>query len=86
MNRIIWRTRTTAAKMTRMMIIDDHPMVREGLEAMLSSTGAFEVVAVAANADEALAKMKEYPAYKKGDIVFDAEEDEVEDAPKEEEQ
>ena len=43
--------------MTRMMIIDDHPMVREGLEAMLSSTGAFEVVAVAANADEALAKI-----------------------------
>ena len=43
--------------MTRIMIIDDHPMVREGLEAMLSSTGAFEVVAVAANADEALAKI-----------------------------
>ena len=35
--------------------------------------------------DEALAKMKEYPAQKKGDIVFDAEEDEVEDAPKEDE-
>lgn len=35
--------------------------------------------------DEALAKMKESRAHKKGDIVLYAEEDEVEDAPKEDE-
>lgn len=35
--------------------------------------------------DEALAKMRESCSYKKGDILLYAEEDEVEDAPKEEE-
>ena len=36
------------------------------------------------NRDEALKKMKESPAYKRGDIWLDAEEDEVEDVLKEE--
>ena len=37
------------------------------------------------NRDDALAKMKEFPCYKKGDIWLDADEDEIEDATKEEE-
>jgi DNA-binding NarL/FixJ family response regulator len=40
--------------MISIAIIDDHPMVREGLEAMLTSDGAFDVVALAANGAEAL--------------------------------
>lgn len=35
------------------------------------------------NRDDALSKMKESPAYKKGDLWLDAEEDEIEDATKE---
>lgn len=40
--------------MISIAIIDDHPMVREGLEAMLMSDGAFNVVALASNGVEAL--------------------------------
>ena len=40
--------------MISIAIIDDHPMVREGLEARLTSDGAFDVVALAANGAEAL--------------------------------
>lgn len=40
--------------MISIAIIDDHPMVREGLEAMLTSDGAFNVVALASNGVEAL--------------------------------
>ena len=40
--------------MISIAIVDDHPMVREGLEAMLMSDGAFDVVALAANGAEAL--------------------------------
>ncbi len=36
------------------MIVDDHPMVREGLEAMLVSEEGFRVVALARNGEEAL--------------------------------
>ncbi|MGN0833656.1 MAG: response regulator transcription factor [Kiritimatiellia bacterium] len=39
------------------MIVDDHPMVREGLEAMLEAAG-FEVVASAGNRDEAIAAFR----------------------------
>jgi len=35
-------------------VADDHPMVREGLEAMLSSAGGFEVVALAEDGKSAL--------------------------------
>ena len=45
--------------MTRIMIVDDHPMVREGLEAMLQSEDGFEVVALCSNGEEALAKVQE---------------------------
>lgn len=39
-------------------IVDDHPMVREGLEAMLTSEGAFNVVALSANGEDALGALK----------------------------
>lgn len=41
--------------MIRLLIIDDHEMVREGLKAMLSAEPDFSIVGDAANADEALA-------------------------------
>lgn len=40
--------------MTRVLIADDHPVVRSGLSALLSSLDGFEVVAVAANGREAV--------------------------------
>lgn len=45
--------------MIRLMIVDDHPMVREGLEAMLMSEGGFSVVALAAAGDEAFDRYAE---------------------------
>ena len=43
--------------MSSVMVVDDHPMVREGLEAMLEAAG-FEVCGLAADRDEALAIFK----------------------------
>jgi two-component system response regulator DevR len=40
--------------MIRLLIIDDHEMVREGLKAMLTSESDFEIVGDAANAEQAL--------------------------------
>lgn len=40
--------------MIRLLIIDDHEMVREGLKAMLTAEADFEIVGVAANAEQAL--------------------------------
>ncbi len=40
--------------MTRLLIIDDHEMVREGLKAMLVTEPDFEIVGGAANAQQAL--------------------------------
>ena len=40
--------------MTTLLIADDHPMVREGLEAMLMSEDGFSVVGLAASGEEAL--------------------------------
>ncbi len=39
--------------MIRLLIIDDHEMVREGLKAMLTSESDFEIVGGAANAEQA---------------------------------
>jgi DNA-binding NarL/FixJ family response regulator len=41
--------------MTRIAIVDDHPVVREGLVAALDGKGGIEVAGVFASADEALA-------------------------------
>ena len=41
----------------RILIVDDHPMVREGLAAMLESEEGFAVVGLAANGEEALSKV-----------------------------
>ncbi|MDQ6645209.1 MAG: response regulator transcription factor, partial [Chloroflexota bacterium] len=40
--------------MIRLMIVDDHEMVREGLKAILVAEPDFSIVGDAANADEAL--------------------------------
>lgn len=41
----------------RILIVDDHPMVREGLAAMLESEEGFAVVGLAANGEEAIGKV-----------------------------
>ena len=41
----------------RILIVDDHPMVREGLAAMLESEEGFAVVGLAANGEEALSQV-----------------------------
>ena len=40
--------------MIRVLVVDDHPMVREGLEAMFASEGGFDVVGLASNGEEAI--------------------------------
>ena len=47
--------------MIRILIVDDHPVVREGLVAVLESVPDFRVVGSAASAEEALAAMKAAP-------------------------
>jgi DNA-binding NarL/FixJ family response regulator len=42
------------AKAIRLMIADDHPLIRRGLRALLERTGEFDVVAEAANGYEAI--------------------------------
>lgn len=44
----------TPAAGIRLMLVDDHPLVRDGLRARLDATAGLQVVAEAANADEAL--------------------------------
>lgn len=41
----------------RLMLVDDHPMVREGLRARLEKVSGIDVVAEAGSADEALAAL-----------------------------
>ncbi len=51
------------------LIVDDHPMVREGLAAMLESEEGFRVVALATNGEEALEKIaQEHPAVVLSDV------------------
>jgi len=42
----------------RMLVVDDHPVVRQGLRSMLEAEGDMEVVGEAATAEEALAQMQ----------------------------
>ena len=44
----------------RILIADDHPVVRDGLAAMLSTQPDFEVVAQAASGQEAIEKSGSY--------------------------
>ena len=45
--------------MTRLLIVDDHEMVREGLKAMLVTEPDFEIVGGASNAQQALAMIEQ---------------------------
>ncbi|MFL6698525.1 MAG: response regulator [Vitreoscilla sp.] len=42
----------------RLMLVDDHPLVRDGLRARLEAVPGFQVVAEAGNADEAHAQLE----------------------------
>ena len=42
----------------RLLLIDDHPLVRDGLRARLSTVPGFEVVGEAGTADEAVAQVE----------------------------
>lgn len=43
------------AKQARIVLVDDHPLVRDGLRARLEAVAGFQVAGEAGNADEALA-------------------------------
>ena len=45
----------TPSAIARLLLVDDHPLVRDGLRARLEAGGNFEVVGEAGNAQEALA-------------------------------
>lgn len=47
---------TVASKVVRVLLVDDHPVVREGLRAMLGGAPGIEVVDEAGNGDEAIEK------------------------------
>lgn len=44
----------------RVVLVDDHPVVRAGLSALLGGKAGFEVVAEAGDADEAVSKARAY--------------------------
>ena len=46
--------------MTRLLLVDDHPVFRDGLAALLHSLGDMEVVAAASDGPEALALVAEH--------------------------
>ncbi|MGB7193169.1 response regulator [Collimonas pratensis] len=46
---------------TRIMLVDDHPLVRDGLRARLEAVPGFAIVAEAGSAEEALQRAEEQP-------------------------
>lgn len=50
-------TAARAATATRLLIVDDHPLVRDGLRARLSAVPALDVVGEAGHADEAMTEV-----------------------------
>ncbi|PFH09595.1 DNA-binding NarL/FixJ family response regulator [Collimonas sp. PA-H2] len=48
-------------KNTRIMLVDDHPLVRDGLRARLEAVPGFAIVAEAGSAEEALQRAEEQP-------------------------
>ncbi|HWX01272.1 response regulator transcription factor [Collimonas sp.] len=46
---------------TRIMLVDDHPLVRDGLRARLEAVPGFVIVAEAGSAEEALQRAEEQP-------------------------
>jgi DNA-binding NarL/FixJ family response regulator len=46
---------TTSVAIARLLLVDDHPLVRDGLRARLEAVRHFEVIGEAGNAQEALA-------------------------------
>ena len=46
--------------MVKVLIADDHPMVREGLEAMLASEGGFEIAGTAVDGEDAAVKAAKF--------------------------
>jgi DNA-binding NarL/FixJ family response regulator len=51
---------TTSAARIRVVIVDDHVVVRSGLEQFLATTDDIELVATAANGIEAIARVEEF--------------------------
>jgi len=49
-------TTTPIPSLIRVMVVDDHPMMREGIAASLVAQGGIEIVASAANGEEAIAQ------------------------------
>lgn len=47
--------------MTRVLLVDDHPVVRHGLRQVLASTGGAVAIEEAGNADEALDRLRTVP-------------------------
>lgn len=45
--------------MIRVLLVDDHAIVRAGIERLLVATGAFEVVGVAADGEQAITRARE---------------------------
>lgn len=57
---IAFKVRRVKLTMLKILLVDDHEVVRLGIKALLSNYPEYEVVTEAANADEAVIKAQEY--------------------------